>query len=146
MQEMHDEKMTEVSGRYRTALTIWVMMLWSIFLFILMTFLIERVDGPEIDRRLFIILQVLCLVAALASFIMKGVLMKRAVRERSMERVIQAYIFTFALCETSSLVGLVSFFLRASSYYYLFLPGLFCLLLHMPRRERLLAVTYGGAD
>jgi F0F1-type ATP synthase membrane subunit c/vacuolar-type H+-ATPase subunit K len=143
---MHDEKMTEVSGRYRTALTIWVIILWSIFTFILMTFLIGRVDGPEIDRRLFIILQVLCLVAALASFIMKGVLMKRAVRERSMERVIQGYIFTFALCEASALVGLVSFFLRASSYYYLFLPGMFCLLLHMPRRERLLAVTYGGAD
>lgn len=146
MQEMHDEKMTEVRVRYRVALIIWVIMLWSIFTFVLMAFLIRRVDGPEIDRKLFIILQVLCLVAALASFIMKGVLMKRAVRERSMEQVVQAYIFTFALCEASSLVGLLSFFLGASSYYYLFLPGLFCLLLHMPRRERLLAVTYGGAD
>ncbi len=146
MQEMNDARMEQVRKRHRTLLIIWVAILWSIVFFLALP-VIAKVTAPmNADPKLFIMLLALSLAMAVASFILKGAMLKRAAREQSLERAASGYILSFALCESSVLFGVLASFIGVANYYYLFIAGPLCMLLHMPRRERLLAVTYGGAD
>lgn len=146
MQEMLDEKMTEVRKRHRTLLIIWVVILCFITFFIALPVIIKVTAPSNTNQTLFMMLLGLSLMAIIASFILKSATLKRAAREQSLKRAASGYILSFALCESSVLFGVLASFMGFANYYYLFIAGPLCMLLHMPRRERLLAVTYGGAD
>jgi hypothetical protein len=69
--------------------------------------------------------------------------MSRAAQQQNVAQVVTAYIVSFALCEASCVIALVAYFTGVSRYYYLlFIPGLICMLLNMPRKGRLLAAAY----
>jgi hypothetical protein len=143
MQEKPDEKTNLVQGRYRTLLIIWVVILCSIVIFISMPVMIGMQRVPETNTTAFGVFAGLCLLTVVVSFVMKGILLSRAEQQQNIALVVTAYIIAFAFCEASCLIGLLAGFTGASPYYYLlFIPGIVCMLLHLPRRERLLAATY----
>jgi hypothetical protein len=52
-------------------------------------------------------------------------------------------IIAVALCEAVGLFGMMVFFTTASPYYYFFfIVSVIGILLHMPRRDQLLAASY----
>lgn len=143
MQEKHDAKTDAVRGRYRTLLIIWVVILWSTVALTGIPLLARRSSDPAPNRTLFWAILALCLLTALGSFVLKAIFLRRAEREKSAAIVQQAYILSFALCESSCLFGLMAYFTGAArDYYWLFIPGLVCMLLNMPRRERLERTLY----
>jgi hypothetical protein len=132
-----------IQGRYRTLLTLWVAMLWSIAILIAMPVIVGVKPMPISNNRAFMVFAGLCLLLVIASFVLKGILLSRASEQQNVAQVVTAYIIAFALCEASCLVALLVCFTGVSPYYYLlFIPGPLFMLLHMPRRERLLAATY----
>jgi hypothetical protein len=143
MQEKPDEKTKLVQGRYRTLLVIWVFILWSIVIFIAMPVMIGMQRVPETNTTVFGVFAGLCLLMVVVSFVMKGILLSRAEQQQNIALVITANIIAFAFCEASCLIGLLAGFTGSSPYYYiLFIPGIVCMMLHLPRREQLLAATY----
>jgi uncharacterized membrane protein YfcA len=146
MQEKPDAKMKMVQGRYRTLLVIWIAILWSITIFVAVPGMVGVWSTPESNNHAFAVFAGLCLLIVAVSFVVKGILLARAEQQQNVALVMRAYIISFALCEASCLVGLLAAFTGISpSYYLLFIPGLVCMLLHMPRRERLLAAAYKDA-
>ncbi len=146
MQETNDARTEQVRKRHRTLLVIWVGILCFITFFIALPMIIKVTAPPNTNRTLFMMLLGLSLMAIIASFILKSMTLKRAAREQSLKRAASGYILSFALCESSVLFGVLACFMGFQNYYYLFVAGPLCMLLHMPRRARLLAVTYGGAE
>jgi hypothetical protein len=143
MQEKPDAKTDMVQGRYRTLLTIWVAILWSIAILIAIPLMVGIRPVRADNNKLFWVFAGLCLLLVVVSFVLKGILLSRAVEQQNLARVVTAYIIAFALCEASCIVALAACFMGVSRYYYLlFIPGPVFMLLHMPRRERLLAATY----
>jgi hypothetical protein len=143
MQEIPDAKTDMVQGRYRTLLTLWVAMLWSIAILIAMPVMVGVRPMPAANSKLFMVFAGLCLLLVVMSFVLKGILLSRASEQQNVAQVMTAYIIAFALCEASCMVALLACFTGVSPYYYLlFIPGPLFMLLHMPRRESLLAAMY----
>jgi hypothetical protein len=130
-------------GRYRTLLTIWVAILWSIAIMIAVPVMVGTRPMPVANNKAFMVFAGLCLLLVVVSFVLKGILLSRASEQQNLAQVVTAYIIAFALCEASCLVALLACFTGVSPYYYLlFIPGPLFMLFHMPRRERLLEATY----
>lgn len=142
-----EERAKLFAGRYRTLLVIWVAILWSIVMLTALPVMIKRDPQLSPNRTLFMLFLGACLAAAAASLILKGLLLSRAEQQQNPPLAGQAYILSFALCEASTLFGVVAYFTGASPYYYLlFIPGIACMLLNMPSRERLLTTVYKPAS
>ena len=141
---------TAVDARYRVMLIIWLAMLASLGFYFLVT-KSERlrslfIEVPVADREGGTILWVLWALGVAitgVSFLLKRVLLSKAVREQRLEGVQAAYITAFALCETGGLFGLLAYFLTGHRYYYLlFITPVLGMLLHMPSRDDLLNASF----
>ncbi|HYY59160.1 MAG TPA: hypothetical protein VE842_17655 [Pyrinomonadaceae bacterium] len=133
-----------VDGRYRTMLVLWFAMLMSTGMMFALTLVIER-TSTSTGGPLVWILMTLGISTLLLSFVLKRKFLAQAVGEQRPELVQSAFVVALALCETNSLFGLLCYFASGTPYYYLFfIIGVIGFLLHLPRRDQLLAASYRG--
>jgi predicted MFS family arabinose efflux permease len=133
---------TKVDARYRTMLIVWFAILMSVGLMFFLTLVMERPPAGK-DNTLLFVFAAASIFPLLLSFVMKSKLLAQSVKEQKMALVQTAMIIAIALCETVGLFGMMVFFTTASPYYYIFfIVSVISILLHMPRRDQLLAASY----
>lgn len=99
--------------------------------------------APAQFPTLLMLFFVLAGVVVALSFVLKRRFMSKAVGEQRADHVQTAMIVALVFCETSALFGMMSLFLLGNRYsYLLFVVAAAGMLLHMPRREDLLAASY----
>ncbi len=85
-------------------------------------------------------------VTTLISFPIKSKLLSRAVEQRQVQLVQQAYIIAWAVSEVAALLGLLDFFATGHRHYYLlFIIAAFGQLVHFPRREHLINASFNSS-
>ena len=105
----------EVSGQYQTMLIVWAGLLVSQFLFLLLVFLIKPelfsfdFTQPLLGDNAIVtgIFALLALTAVAASFFLRKQNVEKAIAEQKVEHVQTGMIIGCALCEASSLLGLM---------------------------------------
>ena len=130
----------EVDASYNTLRIIWL----GVLSILIAIFILTRLVKPESAnlKMLFWILLALGLVDLGASFVLKQMLLKKAIAQEKVEQARSAYIVAFALCESIGLLGLVAHFVAGvEQYYFLFVLSGFGILLHKPERGDLLMAT-----
>jgi hypothetical protein len=139
-------KAGNIDARYRTMLVIWFALLMSVGLYFSLTLVIERPAAGD-NPVLLWGLMAASIFPLLLSFVLKGKLLALSVREQRPDLVQSAMILAVALCESVGLFGLLIFFTTGTPYYYgFFIVSILAMLLHMPRRDQLLAATYKGQN
>jgi hypothetical protein len=139
-------KQTNVDGRFRTMLVVWCAILMSVGIMFFLTLVIER-PAADKDNALPWVFTALSIFPLLLSFVIKSKLLAQSVREQNQALVQTAMIAAVALCEAVSLFGIMVYFTTASPYYYaFFIVSVIGILLHMPRRDQILAASYKGLD
>ena len=113
-------------------------MILSIAGYFVLTLFAGRSENIEPNPTLSLILLGIAVSAALLSFPLKNKLLNRAVEQRQVPLVQQAYIVAWAITEVGGLLGVLDFFATGNRYYYvLFMIAVVADLLHFPRREHL---------
>ena len=131
-----DEDQPNISERYRTLLILWFAMCMSVLIF-LVVINFARVTADE-NRQLTLVLNSLGILPVALSFLLKRKVLAKSVQRQRLDLVQSAYVLSFALCESSALLGMVDHFTTGSKYYYFaFIIAGFGLLLHFPQRQTL---------
>lgn len=90
-----------------------------------------------------IALAILGIVTFLLSFVLKKKFLAQAVNEQKTELVQTAMIIACALCEATTLFGLVIAFAFTYQYFFAwFALGILGIILHFPKRDDLFAASY----
>ena len=132
-----DPKPVSIDQRHRTLLILWLGMLMSLVMYLVFIYLAPVAPAP--NQKLTLVLNTAGLVPVAASFLIKQILLGKAVAAQQVRQVHSAYIISFALCEVSALLGLFDYRVTGSKYFYVgFAIGGIGLLLHFPRRQHLL--------
>lgn len=128
-----------VELRLRTMRTLWMGMILSILGYFVLTLFAGRSEDLEPNPTLSLILLAVAASAALVSFPLKSKLLNRAIEQKQVPMVQQAYIVAWAITEVGGLLGVLDFFMTGNRYYYLlFMIAAVGQLLHFPRREHVL--------
>ena len=128
-----------VELRLRTMRTLWMGMILSILGYFVLTLFAGRSEDLEPNPTLSLILLAVAASAALVSFPLKSKLLNRAIEQKQVPMVQQAYIVAWAITEVGGLLGVLDFFMTGNRYYYLlFMIAALGQLLHFPRREHIL--------
>lgn len=128
-----------VELRLRTMRTLWMGMILSILGYFVLTLFAGRSEDLEPNPTLSLILLAVSASAALVSFPLKSKLLNRAIEQKQVPMVQQAYIVAWAITEVGGLLGVLDFFMTGNRYYYLlFMIAALGQLLHFPRREHVL--------
>jgi len=128
---------TTVDEHYRALLVIWFALCMSLLIYLVFTRFLTVATNP--NQKLTLLLNTIGLIPVAASFLIKQVLLSKAVEAQQIQQVRVAYVLAFALCEVAGLLSFLNYFLTGSTYYYLgFAIGGAGLLLHFPRRQYLL--------
>lgn len=128
-----------VELRLRTMRTLWMGMILSILGYFVLTLFAGRSEDLEPNPTLSLILLAVAAFAALVSFPLKSKLLNRAIEQKQVPMVQQAYIVAWAITEVGGLLGVLDFFMTGNRYYYLlFMIAALGQLLHFPRREHVL--------
>jgi len=142
----------KIGAQYQTMIVLWAALLVSQFLFLVVVFFAkpelmkfnftEPLSGGENSIPV-IALAALGVVTFLESFIMEKKLLRQAFDNQNTGLVQTALIYGCALCEATSLCGLVAAFAFNYQYFFLWIAlGIFGILLHFPRRSNLLAASF----
>ena len=138
-------------AQYQTLLIIWGALLMSQLLFVVMLvvtkpnlFRFDFSQSPlEPSAAMILGFAVAAVTCVAFSFAFKRRLYERAVEEQSPAQVQSGLIIALALCEASSLFGLVLAFAFDYPYFFLwFALGILGMLLHFPKQSDLLAAGY----
>lgn len=140
-----DRKEINVDARHRTMLIIWLAILMSVGMIFFITPILQPPPAEQSDRTLLWVFAGLSVILFLLSFVLKRRLLAQSVKAQRPELVQNAMILAVALCEPISLLGLVAYLTTGTRYYYVFfIISVIGILLHMPRRDQLLAASYKG--
>ncbi|HYY56467.1 MAG TPA: hypothetical protein VE842_03990 [Pyrinomonadaceae bacterium] len=132
-----------LDARYRTMLVLWSALLVSVGLYFFLTLVIERPAGDDNNEMLFWVFLAASILPLLMSFVLKRRLLAQSVAEQRPQLVQSAMILAVALCEAVALFGLLVFFTTRTPYYFIFfIISALGILLHLPRRDQLLAASY----
>ncbi len=138
---------TSIDARHRVLLILWAVFLISLVFYILVAYFVgptagDGGDGGDNDFVLLLVFMLLGVFMAALSFIMKNSFLAQAASQRRPDLAQIAYIIAFALSEAAGIFGLVTLLVTGNPYgYLLFVIGAVSLLLHMPRRNHLLAAA-----
>ena len=131
-----NDPQTNVELRIRTMRTLWFALLVSIGFYYGFTLVAQRRVNLEPNPYLSIALMCAAMFMVLAAFVIKSKLLSKAMEQRNVGMVQQAYVVTWAITEVAALLGLLDFFLTNDRYYFvLIIIAALGLLLHFPRRE-----------
>ncbi|HWP56096.1 MAG TPA: hypothetical protein VN476_18330 [Pyrinomonadaceae bacterium] len=126
-----------IEERHRTLLILWFAICMSLTI-MYFAFIYLATVTPAPNPKLTLLLNTVGLIPVAASFLIKQILLEKAVTAQQMQQVHSAYVISFALCEVSGLLALLDYRLTGSKYYYLgFAIGGIGLLLHFPRKQHL---------
>lgn len=141
----------KIAAQHQTMIVLWAALLMSQFIFLLLVFIIK----PELvsfdfskpllgtEPILIGIFAVLALTAVAASFYFRKQNVEKAVAVQKVEHVQTGLIIGCALCEASSLLGLMLAFAFDYQYFFLFIAlGIIAMLLHFPKRSDIIAASY----
>jgi hypothetical protein len=136
----NDSNEMSIAFRYRTLLTLWFGITMSmVLLLVLIRF--AAVTNP-VNQKLGLLLVCLGLVPVSISFLVKQILIGKAIAGQNLMLVQQAYVVSLALCEPAALLGLLAHFLAASPHHYFgFIIAGIGILLHFPQRKHLLQAS-----
>lgn len=140
------------NAQYQTLVTLWGALLISQFMLLVVLFFAR----PEVFRFdfskpllagensiLIIVFAVLGLTTFLISFVLERKFLTEAVEQQKPELVQTALIVSCALCEATTILGLVTVFAFSYQYFFgWFALGILGILLHFPKRDNLFAASY----
>jgi hypothetical protein len=127
---------TDIDARYRTLLILWFAICTSVLMFLALTRLASV--GAAENRQLTLALNSLGLFPVALSFLLKQRVLAKSVAIQRLDLVQSAYVLSFALCESSALLGLVDHFTTGSRYsYFAFVIAGLGLFLHFPQKQDL---------
>ena len=138
-------------AQYQTILIVWAALLFSQVLFLVVVFFAKpnvfRFDfsqSPlEPSAAMILGFAVAAVTCIALSFAFKRRLYERAVEAQDPAQVQSGLIIALALCEASSLFGLVLAFAFDYPYFFLwFILGIGAMLFHFPKQTDLLAAGY----
>jgi F0F1-type ATP synthase membrane subunit c/vacuolar-type H+-ATPase subunit K len=138
-------------AQYQTLLIVWAALLSTQVLFVVMLFFVKpnlfRFDfsqSPlEPSGAMILGFAVAAVTCVVLSFAFKRRLYERAVEAQDPAQVRSGLIIALALCEASSLFGLVLAFAFDYPYFYFwFILGIAGMLLHFPKQTDMLAAGY----
>lgn len=147
------EKKSNLIAQYQTLFVIWAALLMSHVIFLVVAFVVKgelfefRFDQPITGENgvITLALAIAALTAVAASFVIKRRFYERAVAEQKVELIVTGLINAIALCEASSLIGMVLAFAFDYQYFLAFFAlGILGTLLHFPRQDDILAAGYKG--
>ena len=131
-----DTSQPDIAARYRTLLILWFAICMSVLMFLALSRL-APVTAAE-NPMLTLALNSLGLVPVGLSFLLKQRALAKSVATQRLDLVQSAYVLSFALCESSALLGLMDHFITGSKYYYFaFALAGVGLLLHFPQKQNL---------
>ena len=126
-----------IDQRYRTLLILWFGIFMSLVIYLAFIHFLPGKVVP--NQKLTLLLNTLGLVPVAASFLIKQILLGKAIETQQVQQVHTAYIIAWALCEIAGLLGFLDSRITGSGYYYLgFAIGGLGLLMHFPRKQYLL--------
>lgn len=137
---------TNVEKPLRTVTIIWLAFFGSFSLFVLLSEMTKPTDfdGETGNPSIAYVFLLVGIAAVLASFVIKRILLSKAVAARSLPPVQTAYIVAFVMCEWCYLCGFVMRFLVVTNLHYiLFVVGALGLALHKPRRDDFVNAVFG---
>jgi len=141
----------KIDAQYQTMLIVWAGLLVSQFLFLLLVFLIKPelisfdFTQPLLGENAIVvgIFALLALSAVAASFFLRKRDVERGIAEQKVEHVQTGLVLGCALCEISSLLGLMLAFAFDYQYFFLWMGlGIFGTLLHIPKKSNIIAASY----
>jgi hypothetical protein len=131
-----DSGQPDIDARYRTLLILWFAICMSALMFLVLSRL-TPIAAAE-NQKLTVLLNSLGAVPVALSFLLKQRALAKSIGTQQLDLVQSAYVLSFALCESSALLGLLNHFLTGSRYYYFaFLIAGVGLLLHFPQKQNL---------
>ena len=126
----------DIEARYRTLLILWFAICMSVLMFMVVIYLSPVVVAE--NPKLTLALNSLGLLPVALSFLLKQRALAKSVATQRLDLVQSAYVLSFALCESSALLGLVDHFTTGSRYsYFGFVIAGIGLLLHFPQKQNL---------
>ena len=130
-----------VAARYRVFLFLWIAILTSMsILFALAVFLPS--SGTANETFSFALLGTAFVTVVMSLFI-KQQMVKKAIDQQQVAVLMNAYIISFALCESAALFGLLDHFVSGSGYYrFSFIMAALGMLLHFPRKDQVRAASF----
>jgi hypothetical protein len=132
-----NQKPATIDERYRTLFILWAGLTMSLVLYLAFIQFVPVAAKP--NARLTLLLNTAGLIPVGASFLIKQVLIGKAIQSQRVEQVHSAYIISWALCEVAGLLGLFDNRATGSSYYFIgFAIAGVGLLAHFPRKQPLL--------
>ena len=132
-----------IEDRHRTLFILWFAMCISLIMYLVFIYVDPVAPAP--NPKLTLLLNTVGVIPVAASFLIKQILLAKAVNAQQVQQVHSAYIVSFALCEVSGLLALMDYRLTGSKYYYVgFAIGEIGLLLHFPRRQHLVDASSTG--
>ncbi len=146
-----DQDKPKLTGIYQTFIVIWAALLISQLMFLVVLYFAKPgvfkfdLTLPILDQNAPIVipLAAVALVSVGLSFILKKRYREQAISEQKIEVLQAGQVVGMALCEASSLFGLVLAFAFDYQYFFLwFALGIIGMLLHFPKFGDILAATY----
>ena len=132
----NDTSQPDIDARYRTLLILWLAICISVLMFLALTRLAPV--GAAENPMLTLALNSIGLLPVGLSFLLKQKALAKSVATQRLDLVQSAYVLSFALCESSALLGLLDHFMTGSSYYYFaFVIAGIGLLFHFPQKQNL---------
>lgn len=135
----------DINERFRALRKICLSFLSAVSILALITYLAreDSVDKAENNLTLLVIFAAIGVTNIAISFVLKNKFLAQAASEQRPEKVQTAYLIAFVLSESAAICGFLGVFFAGSPYgYLLFVVAVVGVLLHMPRREHLLAASY----
>lgn len=147
---------------YRTNLVLWAAMLFSQLMFLVLVFFTRRelfnfvtgesagsfgADSLSTVNPILIVLALIGLATFALSFILKTRLLKLAIDNKQIGLVQTAQILAYALCEATTLFGLiVAFAFNSPLSFVWFAVGILGLILHFPRQRNFDQASFTGIN
>ena len=132
----NNQRPVSVDERYRTLLILWVGLCMSLIIYLAFIHFMPTVSAP--NKKLTLLLNTAGLVPVATSFLIKQVLIGKAIESQRVEQVHAAYIVSWALCEVAGLLGFFDNRATGSKYYYVgFAIAGMGMLAHFPRKQPL---------
>jgi hypothetical protein len=133
----NNQKPVTIDERYRTLLILWAGLSISLVLYLVFIQFVPVALTP--NPKLTLLLNTAGLIPVATSFLIKQVLIGKAIGSQRVEQVHTAYILSWAMCEVAGLLGLFDNRATGSRYYWVgFAIAGMGMLLHFPRKQHLL--------
>lgn len=148
-------KVPTLEQAYRANIIIWAAILMSQIMFVVLLyfakpelFRLDLVTNPAAAiNPVIYILAFLGLTTFALSFVLKARFLKLAIENRAVGLLQTGQILAYALCEATSLFGLVTAFAFNFSLFFVWLiVGVIGVLLHFPRRDSFQAAAFTGIN